>query len=60
MLFDDETNWGPKLFCMLKCWAEFLGYHDFVRNNWRLFEVEGWGGYVLKNKFKLVKGSLNE
>jgi len=48
MSFDDETNSGAKPFCMLKCLTGFLGYHNFVRNKWRLFEIEGWGGNVLK------------
>lgn len=45
---------------MLKCWADFPGYSQFVRDNWRSFNVEGWGGFVLKEKLKLIKCKLKE
>jgi hypothetical protein len=56
----DEENWGPRPLRMLKCWADFPGYDTFVHQKWRSFDVEGWGGYVLKQKLKLIKGSLKE
>jgi hypothetical protein len=43
---------------MLKCWPELPGYKDFVTEQWQSFQVTGWGGYVLKEKLKLIKGSL--
>jgi hypothetical protein len=43
---------------MLKCWAELPGSREFVVEKWRSFSVHGWGGYVLKEKLKLLKGSL--
>jgi len=45
---------------MLKCWADFPGYDDFVRNKWGTFDLHGWGGYVLRHKLKLMKMSLKE
>ncbi|MCI31203.1 endonuclease/exonuclease/phosphatase family protein, partial [Trifolium medium] len=27
---------------------------------WKSFHVDGWGGYVLKEKFKMIKGALKE
>ncbi|KEH19396.1 DUF4283 domain protein [Medicago truncatula] len=27
----DEANWGPRPLCMLKCWSEYSGCEDFVR-----------------------------
>jgi exonuclease III len=56
----DEANWGPRPVRLLKCWANFEGYHDFVRARWSSFQVEGWGGYVLKEKLKLIKLALKE
>ena len=56
----DEDNWGPRSLCMLKCWESFLGYNTFVRDRWSLFQLEGWGVYVLKEKFKLIKLALKE
>lgn len=33
-LYVDAANWGPRPLRMLRCWAEFPGYDDFVRNKW--------------------------
>jgi len=43
---------------MLKCWADLPGYFQFVKEKWQMFDVSGWGGFVLKEKLKLIKGSL--
>jgi hypothetical protein len=45
---------------MLKCWKEFPRYKNFVSSKWKSFQVEGWGGFVLKEKLKLIKGALRE
>jgi len=60
MLYVDNTNWGPRPLRMLKCWADYPGYEDFVREKWVSFNVTGWGGYVLRQKLKLMKESLKE
>jgi len=46
VLLVDEQNWGHKPFRMLKCERS------------RSFQVEGWGGFVIKEKFKLIKEAL--
>lgn len=56
----DEENWGPRPLRMLKCWQDLPGYHQFVQEKWQSLQVEGWGGYVLREKFKLIKGALKE
>jgi len=56
----DETNWGPRPLRMLKCWAEFPGYEDFVGNKWGSFHLHGWGGFILRQNLKLMKTSLKE
>jgi exonuclease III len=58
LLSIDEANWGPRPNRMLKCWSDLPGYKEFVLEKWRTFNVNGWGGYVLKEKLKLIKGSL--
>jgi len=45
---------------LLKCWELLPGYNSFVRDKWRSLQVDGWGGFVLKEKFKLVKLALKE
>jgi hypothetical protein len=56
----DVKNWGPKPVRLLKCWENFSGYDSFVREKWSSFQLEGWGGYVLKEKFKLIKLALKD
>jgi hypothetical protein len=45
---------------MLKCWRDIPGYHVFVRDKWKSLQVVGWGGFVLKEKLKLVKAALKD
>jgi hypothetical protein len=45
---------------MLKCWRDVPGYSRFVKENWGSLNVVGWGGFVLKEKLKLMKGALKE
>jgi len=56
----DDANWGPRPLQMLKCWSDYLGYEDFVREIWSYFDCHGWGGYVLKMKLKMMKTCLKE
>ena len=56
----DEENWGPRPLRLLKCWEIFLGYKNFVRDQWHSFQLEGWGGYVLKENFKKIKLALKD
>jgi len=60
MLHIDEANWGPRLLRMLKCWSDYPGYANFVREQWTSFQVQGWGIYVLRQKLKMIKNSLKE
>ncbi|MCI36924.1 cysteine-rich receptor-like protein kinase, partial [Trifolium medium] len=39
---------------MLKCWKDIPGCHQFVRDKWTALQIDGWGGFVLKEKFKLI------
>jgi endonuclease/exonuclease/phosphatase family metal-dependent hydrolase len=45
----DDQNWGPKPLRMLKCWADFPGYKEFVREKWLSSQVFGWSGFILKS-----------
>jgi len=38
----------------------FPGYNLFVRDQWHSFQLEGWGGFVLKEKLKLMKLALKD
>lgn len=56
----DIADWGPKPMRMLKCWENFTGYNSFVRATWSSYHLEGWGGFVLREKLKLIKLALKE
>jgi hypothetical protein len=60
LLYVDDANWGPRLVRMLKCWSEYQGYGDFVREKWGSFICHGWDGYVLQQKLKMMKACLKE
>jgi len=60
VLASDDENWGPRPLRMLKCWETLPGYNKFVRDRWQSFQLDSWGGYVLKEKLKLLKLALKE
>ncbi|GAU47037.1 hypothetical protein TSUD_239950 [Trifolium subterraneum] len=60
VLSADEEDWGPRPSRMLKCWKDVPGYYKFVRDKWNSFQVDGWGGYVLKEKLKKIKLELKD
>jgi hypothetical protein len=45
---------------MLKCWKDVPGYQQFVQNKWTTLQITGWGGFVLQEKFKMIKVALKE
>ncbi|MCH79622.1 cysteine-rich receptor-like protein kinase, partial [Trifolium medium] len=60
VLFANEEDCGPRPSRMLKCWKDVPGYNLFVREKWNSFQVDGWGGFVLKEKFKMIKLALKD
>jgi len=40
--------------------ARNTGYKLFVSEKWKSLQITGWGGYVFKEKFKLIKIALTE
>ncbi|CAJ2678702.1 unnamed protein product [Trifolium pratense] len=60
VLATDEEDWGPRPLRMLKCWKDVPGYHLFVREKWNSFQIDGWGGFVLKEKFRWIKTTLKD
>ncbi|CAJ2667925.1 unnamed protein product [Trifolium pratense] len=60
VLAADEEDWGPRPSRMLKCWKDVLGYYLFVREKWNSFQLDGWGGFVLKEKLKWINTALKD
>ncbi|GAU13014.1 hypothetical protein TSUD_173140 [Trifolium subterraneum] len=59
-LIDLQLDWGPRPSRMLKCWKDVPGYNLFVKDKWSSFQVAGWGGFLLKEKFKMIKLALKD
>lgn len=51
-------DWGPKLFRFINAWRSHSKFRDFVKEKWRSYKVEGWGSFILKEKFKRLKADL--
>ncbi|GAU16975.1 hypothetical protein TSUD_37330 [Trifolium subterraneum] len=60
VLFANEEDWGPRPSRMLKCWRDIPGYQVFVKDRWKSIQVDGWGGYVLKEKLRMIKAALKD
>ncbi|PNY17243.1 cysteine-rich receptor-like protein kinase [Trifolium pratense] len=60
VLSANEEDWGPRPSRMLKCWRDVPGYKLFVKDKWNSFQVDGWGGYVIKEKLKMIKVALKD
>lgn len=51
-------DWGPKPFRSINAWHTHPSFKEFVCNKWQSYRVLGWGSYVLKENFKLLKNDL--
>ncbi|MCI24727.1 endonuclease/exonuclease/phosphatase family protein, partial [Trifolium medium] len=60
VLSANKEDWGPRPSRMLKCWKDIPGYKLFVRDKWNSLQVDGWGGFVLKEKLKMIKKGEEE
>jgi len=54
----NKDDWGPRPSHMLKCWSDIPGYKQFVTDKWKSFEVNGWDGFALQEKLKMIKKSF--
>ena len=60
MLHVEDVIWGPRPLRMMKCWADYLGYSDFVCEKLSTFNTKGWDDYVLQQKLKMIKFCLKD
>ncbi|KAK2430145.1 hypothetical protein QL285_028516 [Trifolium repens] len=54
----NHNDWGPKPFRFNNFWLEHKKCVELVEAFWRGHHVEGWMGFVLKEKLKLLKPVL--
>lgn len=55
---ESRKDWGPKPFKFFNQWMQHSDFKDFVREKWNSFNIQGWGGFVMKEKLKLLKAEL--
>ncbi|GAU48313.1 hypothetical protein TSUD_405300 [Trifolium subterraneum] len=60
VLAENEEERGPRPSRMLKCWKDVLGYNSFVKEKWKSYQVNGWGGFMLIEKFRMIKMALKD
>lgn len=53
-------DWGPKPFKFMNSWMQHPNFQVFVKSKWQSYNILGWGGFVLKEKLKLLKNDLKE
>ncbi|GKV29211.1 hypothetical protein SLEP1_g38157 [Rubroshorea leprosula] len=51
---------GPKPFKFFNVWLQDHVFREMIEKQWNSFNIQGWGGYVLKEKLKLLKNSMKE
>lgn len=59
--FDVEeyhSGLGQNLFSVMEYWFQDKIFVQFVNDAWKRLDVQGWGAYVLKEKFKGIKKEL--
>lgn len=45
---------------MVDAWSTDKGFDKFVTEKWRYYDIQGWGAYLLKEKFKSMKTYLKK
>ncbi|GKV43845.1 hypothetical protein SLEP1_g51093 [Rubroshorea leprosula] len=55
---NEAHNWGPKPFKFFNAWLHNPRFTEMVAAKWRETSVQGWGGFILKEKLKMTKEFL--
>jgi exonuclease III len=55
-----HDDWGPKPFRFNNFWLENKKFIEIVESFWTSHRVEGWMGFALKEKLKLLKPILKD
>ncbi|GAU24549.1 hypothetical protein TSUD_148900 [Trifolium subterraneum] len=56
----NQDGWGPKPFRFNNFWLQNKKLKEVVESCWSNLRVEGWMGFVLKEKLKGLKSTLKE
>lgn len=60
LLQNQVQDWGPKPFKFFNAWLKVPGFKKYVEEKWGGYNVEGWGGYILKEKLKLLREDIKK
>ncbi|GKV09906.1 hypothetical protein SLEP1_g21339 [Rubroshorea leprosula] len=60
LLKNKVKNWGPKPFRFFDAWLRHSEFKDKVAEVWRTKELQGTGGFILKEKLKATKVYLKK
>lgn len=61
ILLDSECErWGPTPFRFELMWLEEKDFPGLIQGWWEEIKVEGWAGYWLAAKLKLLKNKMKE
>lgn len=55
-----SSYWGPKPFRFINAWMTHPDFKEFVMKAWSGYQIVGWGGYIVKEKLKLLKEDLRQ
>lgn len=53
-----QKDWGPRPFRFFNRWLLHPEFKEFFIQKCGSYNIEGWGGFVLKEKLKLLKADL--
>ncbi|KAK2456934.1 hypothetical protein QL285_004253 [Trifolium repens] len=56
----NNADWGPKPFRFNNFWLQNSAFKDLVTTTWAAQRIEGWMGFVLKEKLKGLKVAIKE
>lgn len=56
----DKEDWGPKPLIFNNAWFEDKNFLPFIEYEWNKLKVAGRSDFVLKDKLRLLKGSLRK
>lgn len=51
-------DWGSRPFKFFNSWIAHPDFETFINNRWQQYKVDGWTGFRLKEKLKLLKMDL--
>lgn len=53
-----DLDWGPKPFRFINAWLSHPEFKEFVGTVWKSYQIIGWGGFIVKEKLKLLRKDL--